>query len=117
MSSAGISRIGSSEVAGIGMASVDHQVAISRVSPMVAQAALDRPPGGSVNRHASSSNGPRIRPIQAALAGAVDSLVVTAMARFLQLKVGLYSPQGDFMTTRWPIGFASVYVRRFLRRR
>ena len=94
MPSAGINRIGNSEVAGIGMASVDHQVAISKARPMVAQAVSESPAGGSVTRHRSSSNGPRIRPIQAALAAAVDSWVVTAMARFLIVKRAGFIAQG-----------------------
>ena len=45
MSSRGISRIGNSEVAGIGIASVDHQTAISAARPTVSQAFSERPPG------------------------------------------------------------------------
>ena len=46
MSSRGISRIGNSEVAGIGIASVDHQTAISAARPTVSQAFSERPPVG-----------------------------------------------------------------------
>ncbi len=66
MPSSGISRTGNSEVAGIGMASVDHQTAIMAAMPTVRQAVSDRPAGGSVSRQATSSSGPRNRPIQAA---------------------------------------------------
>lgn len=66
MSSRGISRIGNSEVAGIGIASVDHQTAISAARPTVSHAFSETPPGGSVRMQASNSSGPRIRPIHAA---------------------------------------------------
>ena len=62
----GISRMGNSEVAGIGIASVDHQIAIRPARPTVNQASPDNPPGGSVSRQVINSKGPKTSPIQAA---------------------------------------------------
>ena len=67
--SAGISTSGTSEVAGIGIASVDHQVAISRASPAQAQALSLMPPGGGSVSVISSHSGPSISPMRAAVVG------------------------------------------------
>jgi di/tricarboxylate transporter len=83
-----IGRIGSSEVAGIGMASVDHQVAINRVRPTAAQAVSDRPAGGLLSKQANNSSGPSSSPIQAALAGAGAAVVESAITGFLSVKKG-----------------------------
>src|SRR5690554_6025919 len=60
--SAGTSTMGSGEVTGMGIASVDHQVAISRAMPTQAQAASFMPAGGGRIRVASSRAGPSQRP-------------------------------------------------------
>src|SRR5690606_22100841 len=71
MPSKGISRMGSREVAGIGMASVAHQTAIRPAMPTVSQAVSESPAGGVVIRQSSRISGPRNRPMYAARAAPV----------------------------------------------
>ena len=55
--------MGSKAVAGIAIASVDHQVAISSNIPAASQASLPISPGAGSSTVASSSNGPSTSPI------------------------------------------------------
>src|SRR5690606_39160672 len=75
MPNTGMSKIGSSEVAGMGMASVAHQTAINSARPAADQAVSDMPPGVSEDIHAHNAYTPGIRPILALRADAGSSLV------------------------------------------
>jgi hypothetical protein len=47
----------------MGIASVDHQVAINHIMPAAAQASADIPPGGGMIRHAKKPAKPTTNPI------------------------------------------------------
>ena len=51
--------MGNSEVAGIGIASVIHQVAMSKTTPMVFHASGFIPSGTGINKTNTNNNGPR----------------------------------------------------------
>src|SRR3546814_347406 len=86
----GMSRIGSSEVAGIGMASVAHHTAINSARPAADQAVSDMPPGGSVTTHTKNKNRPRISPIQAVRADAGASVVDAILSVSPKLQPAFY---------------------------
>src|SRR3546814_807450 len=86
----GMSRMGSREVAGIGMASVAHHTAINSARPAADQAVSDMPPGGSVTTHTKNKNRPRISPIQAVRADAGASVVDAILSVSPKLQPAFY---------------------------
>ena len=56
--------IGNKEVAGIGMASVTHQIAIQTVEAKTATPSGERPSGFKNNKINKNNIGPKIKPVQ-----------------------------------------------------
>src|SRR5690554_2234607 len=79
MPRAGIRMMGSSEVAGIGMASVAHQVASKSARPAEAQAASVMPAGAGSTRVINSHSGPSHEPMRSARPGGCLSDSVEAV--------------------------------------
>src|SRR5690606_1059523 len=89
-----MSKIGSSEVAGIGIASVAHHTAINSARPAADQAVSDMPPGGSITIHIKNKNKPRISPIQAVRADAGASVVDAILSISPKLQPAFYGVYG-----------------------
>src|SRR5690606_7422019 len=90
MPNTGMRKIGSSEVAGMGMASVAHQTGINSARTVADEAGTDMPPRGSETTHTKNKNSPRTTPIQAVRADAGASVVDAILSISPKLQPAFY---------------------------